>query len=189
MIRHRSVVPTLSLPQSLPACSVLQQHCVLEHSDQTDVNSPWAGKVFICLIPSVLFFFPTGKPAQRHLQTATCLPGVSHTHKLTSWSACSFTHTDTLLCLVVFTGVGTHLPQSDYVLPSPTTALHPSSDRWQPSSTLMCHLSQDIQQLVLGWTERDEKWPVPFECGIRQQTLMWKYFGTFILQMMLIYLR
>lgn len=80
----------------------------------------------------------------------------------------SFAHTCihylSLPCFV-FTGEGTHSPQSGYVQPSPTTDLPRLSDPStfphippiNPSSILGCHLSQEVQQLLL---EPDETCPV-----------------------------
>lgn len=115
----------------------------------------------------------------------------------------------THLCCV-FTGEGTHSPQSGYVQPSPTTARHRSSDlstfphildSHNPSSTfpgraaLACVYCPAASPGLDGTGQNlasTEKKKMPFESGIPLllQTLIRKYFGTVLFtEQMLIYLR
>lgn len=86
-----------------------------------------------------MLVFYADNPAQRRLETFTCLPRVSHIWTWTSRSAfLSPTHHSYLAC-IFFTGEGTHSPQSGYVQPSPTTAPHRLSDLSTFSNILGSH--------------------------------------------------
>lgn len=116
-----------------------------------------------------LCFLSTDNAAQWHLETYACFPRVSHITRMRRSVFLSLLTSSTHLCCVYSTGEGTHSPQSGYVQPSPMTAPHRSSDlstfphildTHKPLSTFLCHLSRDVQQVLLVWMEPDETWPV-----------------------------